>query len=80
MNLVWDNLVSGESKTYPNLVIIELKRDGNVPSKMTDIMLAQRIKPFKISKYCIGTALTTPNLKKNRFKSKIHNLEKLCLN
>ena len=80
MNLVWDNVVSGESKTYPNLVIIELKRDGNVPSKMTDIMLSQRIKPFKISKYCLGTALTTPGLKKNRFKSKIRKIEKICQN
>lgn len=77
MDLVWDNVVSGEKKTYPELVIIELKRDGNVPSHMTDIMLAHRIHPFKISKYCIGTALTTPGIKKNRFKKKIRSIEKL---
>ena len=80
MNLVWDNMVSGEKKTYRELVIIELKRDGNQPSKMTHIMLDHRIHPFKISKYCIGTALTTPGIKKNRFKSKIHKIEKLCQN
>lgn len=80
MDLVWENVVSGEKKTFEDLVIIELKRDGNVPSKMTDIMLAHRIHPFKISKYCIGTALTTPNIKKNRFKSKIRKIEKLCQN
>ena len=77
MNLVWDNVVSGIRKTYDNLVIVELKRDGNVPSKMTDIMLSQRIHPLKISKYCIGTALTTPGLKRNRFKAKIRKIEKL---
>lgn len=77
LDLVWDNVVSGEVKTYPNLVIIELKRDGNVPSKMTHIMQGLRIKPLKISKYCIGTALTTPGLKRNRFKSKIRKIEKL---
>ena len=77
MDLVWDNVVSGESKTFPDLVIIELKRDGNVPSKMTHIMLNQRLHPLKISKYCIGTALTTPGLKKNRFKAKIRKIEKL---
>ena len=77
MNLVWENVVSSEKKTYPELVIIELKRDGNVPSRMTDIMLAHRIHPFKISKYCIGTALTTPGIKKNRFKKKIRLIEKL---
>ena len=77
MNLVWDNVITGESKTYDNLVIIELKRDGNAPSRMTDIMLDLRIHPLKISKYCIGTALTTPDIKKNRFKSKIRKIEKM---
>ena len=77
MDLVWDNVVSGEAKTYPELVIIELKRDGNVPSHMTDIMLDHRIHPLKISKYCIGTALTTPGIKKNRFKKKIRSIEKM---
>ncbi len=77
MDLVWENVVSGETKTYPNLVIIELKRDGNVPSKMTHIMLDNRIHPLKISKYCIGTALTTPGLKRNRFKKKIRTIEKM---
>ena len=80
MDLVWENVITGEKKTFPELVIIELKRDGNVPSKMTDIMLNQRVHPFKISKYCIGTALTTPEIKKNRFKSKIRKIEKLCRN
>ena len=77
MDLVWDNIISGENKTYPNLVIVELKRDGNVPSLMTGIMLAHRIHPLKVSKYCIGTALTTPGLKKNRFKAKIRRIEKM---
>ena len=78
MDLVWDNVVSGEKRKFEDLVIIELKRDGNVPSKMTHIMLDLRVHPLKISKYCIGTALTTPNVKKNRFKSKIRKIEKLC--
>ena len=77
MDLVWENAISGESKTFNELVIIELKRDGNVPSKMTDIMQEQRVKPMKISKYCIGTALTSPGLKKNRFKDKIRRIEKM---
>ena len=77
LDLVWDNVVSGEKKTFSRLVIIELKRDGNVPSKMTHIMLDHRIHPLKISKYCIGTALTTPAIKKNRFKDKIRKIEKM---
>ena len=77
MDLVWDNVISGESKTFGELVIIELKRDGNIPSKMTHIMQELRVKPLKISKYCIGTALTTPDIKKNRFKAKIRAIEKM---
>lgn len=77
MDLVWDNVVSGEKKTFEDLVIVELKRDGNVPSKMTHIMLDLRIHPLKISKYCIGTALTTPGIKKNRFKGKILRIVKM---
>lgn len=77
MDLVWDNIISGEKKTFSNLVIIELKRDGNVPSPMTKIMLDNRVHPLKISKYCIGTAMTTPGLKKNRFKDKIRRIEKM---
>ena len=71
------NMETGKEANVGPLVIIELKRDGNVPSKMTRIMLDQRIHPLKISKYCIGTALTTPDIKKNRFKSKIRKIEKM---
>ena len=77
MDLVWENVVTGVSKSYKDLVIIELKRDGNVPSPMTDIMLSLRQHPLKISKYCIGTALTTPDIKRNRFKAKIRKIEKM---
>lgn len=77
LDLVWENVLNGESKTYPDLVIIELKRDGNMPSKMTHIMQDLRVKPLKISKYCIGTALTTPDIKRNRFKKKIRSIEKM---
>ena len=77
MDLVWENAVSGFRKTYPRLVIIELKRDGNVPSRMTHIMQDLHLKPLKISKYCIGTALTNPQLKQNRFKKKIRSIEKM---
>lgn len=77
MDLLWDNVISGINKKYDDLVIVELKRDGNVPSRMTDIMLNLRVHPLKISKYCIGTALTTPGLKKNRFKDKIRRIEKM---
>ena len=81
MDLVWENVVSGERKTIGELVIIELKRDGRAVSgerlSMSGILQSMRIHPLKISKYCIGTALTTPDIKKNRFKSKIRKIVKL---
>lgn len=76
-NLSFKNLRSGVQYSNPEMVIVELKRDGNVPSPMLNIMLALRIKQLKISKYCIGTALTTPEVKQNRFKTKIRKIDKL---
>ncbi|MBR0310391.1 MAG: polyphosphate polymerase domain-containing protein [Paludibacteraceae bacterium] len=75
--LAFTNLRSCRMVTYPEMVIVELKRDGNVPSPMIGIMQQLRIKPLKISKYCIGTAMTTPEVKQNRFKLKIRKLAKL---
>jgi len=75
--LGFTNIRSGVQVTCPELVIVELKRDGNVPSPMLGIMMLMRIHPLKISKYCIGTALTTPEVKQNRFKSKIIRINKL---
>jgi len=79
MDLVWDNVVSGEKKTFEELVIIELKRDGRGGTGygLREILQSMRIHPLKISKYCIGTALTTPGIKKNRFKGKIRKIEKM---
>ena len=63
--------------TFDQLVIIELKRDGNVYSPVKDMLRELRIKPSGFSKYCIGSALTNPNLKRNRFKSRFKKIDKL---
>ena len=76
--LTFTNIRSGATVSYPEPVIVELKRDGNVASPMIGIMQQLRIKPLKVSKYCIGTALTTPEVKKNRFKAKIRMIEKIA--
>ena len=84
MDLEWENMVNGEKRCYPELVIIEVKRDGRAVCgegiAISEILRNLRVHPFKISKYCIGTALTNPSLKQNRFKTKIRNIEKLCQN
>ena len=63
--------------TFDRLVIIELKRDGNVYSPVKDLLRELRIKPSGFSKYCIGSALTNPGLKRNRFKSRFKKIDKL---
>ena len=62
------------------LAIIELKQDTTAPSPMKEILTRLRIKPFKISKYCIGEALTNPHVKRNRFKAKLRAIDKMSRN
>ena len=76
-DLAWDNVITNESKMYDGLSIIELKQEGHIHSLMTNIMLNLRVHPMKISKYCIGTVLTTPGLKHNRFKTKLCRINKI---
>lgn len=76
-DLAWENVITNINRTYDDLAIVELKQDGHLHSLMTDIMLNLRIHPMKISKYCIGTVLTTPVLKHNRFKTKLCRINKI---
>lgn len=60
------------------LVVIELKQDALAPSPMKQLLAQLRVKPFKLSKYCIGEALTNPLVKHNRFKAKIRAIGKMA--
>ena len=60
-----------------DLVIIELKRDGNVYSPVLEILRQLRIKPSGFSKYCIGSVMTNQGLKHNMFKEKLVRIGKL---
>ena len=57
-------------------VIIELKQDGRADSEMKGILLDCRVKPVRVSKYCIGTTITNPGAKSNRFHQKVRMIEK----
>ena len=59
------------------LVIIELKRDGNVYSPVLDMLRTLRIKPSGFSKYCIGSVMTNKSLKQNLFKPKLVKIGRL---
>ena len=75
--LRWENVRTGQTAALGDAVVVELKRDGNQPSGMLDILRSLRIKPMKISKYCIGIALTDPAVKNNRFRPKLRQLQKI---
>lgn len=63
--------------TFDQLVVIELKRDGNVDSPVLDMMRKLRIRPSGFSKYCIGSLMTNPDLKQNNFRKKIRKIQKM---
>ncbi len=61
-------------------VIIELKQDGRAQSRMKSILSAHRVKPERISKYCIGITLTDPSARAGRFRQKERIIEKINKN
>ena len=68
---------TGQDCDMGPLVIIELKRDGLVPSPVSGMLRELRIHPHGFSKYCFGLALTTPGLRLNRLKPKMTDVRKL---
>jgi len=74
--LHFHNFVTGRDATLQDAVIIELKQDGHLPSPMRAILARHRVKPYRISKYTIGTVLTDREAKDNRFKEKVRYIEK----
>ena len=71
------NLVTGMKCSLPQLAIIELKRDGLLPSPILPMLRELRIHPGGFSKYCIGEALTNPSLRINRMKPRLHQIKKI---
>jgi hypothetical protein len=73
----FQNIRNGRKSDLQDAVIIELKQDGRASSTMKGILLDHRVKPLRISKYCIGTTLTDSDIKHNRFKEKVRAIEKV---
>ena len=76
-NMQFHHLRSNGTDKLQKVAVIELKRDGNVPSPALDIIKSVRIKRSGFSKYCIGTALTNNSLKKNNFKERLIMINKM---
>lgn len=71
------HIKNGESDmTCADLVIIELKRDkSETESAVLDLMKSLQIKEQGFSKYTIGTALISEEVRKNNFKHKLYELK-----
>lgn len=76
-NLVYNKEISiGEYGQ--ELIIVETKKLNNYQASSIETKLRYMgIKPFKISKYCMGMAQVNNDLKQNRFKTKFRKISKL---
>ena len=78
LNLRFHNITTDGRRSMGDIVIIELKRDGNQPSPILGLLLDLRIHPHGFSKYCIGSALTNESLRRNRIKPRLRSIEKIA--
>lgn len=76
-SLLFTNFRTGKKASLQDAVIIELKQDGHAASQMKGILLQRRVKPVRVSKYCIAVTLTDPSIKSGRFKVKVRTIEKI---
>lgn len=81
--IAFHNRVTGWDADLMGLLVIEVKHEAGTPmSKMERTLHEMHVQPQRMSKYCIGTALTNPAAKKNRFKPMmlyIDNLKSLTI-
>ena len=77
MHLMFNNFRTGKKASLQDAVIIELKQDGRAESQMKGILLDNRVKPARVSKYCVAVTLTDPTVKSGRFKIKVRTIEKI---
>ena len=76
-SLLFTNYQTGKKASLEDAVIIELKQDGHAASQMKGILLDHRVKPVRVSKYCMAVTLTDPSVKSGRFKVKVRTIEKI---
>ena len=76
--IFFHNRATGIDADISHLMVIEVKREERAPmSEIERVLHEMHIPPRRMSKYCIGTALTDPGAKINRFKPKLLYIEKL---
>ena len=72
--------VHGEMRgDLPGIVIAEVKQESDDRHSLLRALLRHAgIRPLRVSKYCLGSALLKPHLKCNRFKSKLRRIRAIA--
>ena len=77
-SLSFASKVTGQVLELPGVAIAEIKYEELLAgSPLHEAMRYLRIKPSRFSKYAIGMALLHPELKQNRFKSRVRQVTQL---
>lgn len=76
MNISFENHRMMNSTSLPDLVVVELKRDGLQHSTLQDWMTDNRIHKAGFSKYAYGQILTDPTIPLKSMKPKVRRLLK----
>jgi hypothetical protein len=64
--------------SLPNLVIVEVKREKtSKKSALLSLLKENKIRASNFSKYAIGSVLTSPELRYNKFKNNLLYLNKI---
>lgn len=75
------NRATGIDADIGRLLVIEVKHELGAPTSDIERALHDlHVLPRRMSKYCIGTALTDPSAKRNRFKPKLLFIDKITNN
>lgn len=76
--IAFHNRATGMATDISHLLVIEVKHEESTPMSAIEKALHEmHILPRRMSKYCIGTALTDLKAKRNRFKPKLLYIESL---
>jgi DNA-binding PadR family transcriptional regulator len=77
LDLRFQNDITQQIVELPRIAIVEIKKGGDSPSPALDLLSKMKMKASSVSKYCVGVALTEPEVKKNKLKSKLLMLNKI---
>lgn len=72
------NRATGCKADISRLMVIEVKHEAGAPkSEIEKALSSMYILPRRMSKYCIGTALTNNDVKRSRFSRKLKYIDKI---